>query len=402
MLLSLFGSARKRQQRQATLDISVFERVLESGDRQAWWRLAAQLMALVEAPDTPEEDRAAVMPVLVRLATAPEKGVRALMARLAREARRISMDLVFAIAGGEEEIALPFIERAVAITPTLQMAIFRAGNVARRQAVCQRRDVCAQVMEEAIMMAEREVALACIRNRHVALSPRLARRAYLRFREDEEVIEALLERSDLPLEVRLAHVEVMAGRLRAVMREADWAEAQRALDAAASMEEKALVEILADADDGDKLVSAFEFLTRRGRLTAAVLLRAACAGHVAVLVHALAWLSRMKVARLTQALRKEASLALVRTALMRSGLPESAHALALGVFLAARRRGEAAATPGRRQEGFGPLVLEAIAGSELLSVTEKMQAAGMLQKLADERTRELAARFVQSLLRHAA
>ena len=402
MIFSLFRRDDKRGRRDPGLDISVFEKVLESGDAQAWWRLATQLVAFVEETDTSPEDRAVVMPILIRLASCPDRAVRAHVAALAREARHVSLDLVLTIAAGEEDISLPFIERAVAIGPTLQMAIFRAGDVARRKAVCRRRDLCAEVAHEAIMVGERAVALECIRNDQVALSPKLARRAYLRFREDEELVDALLRRHDLPLEVRLAHVEVMAGRMRAVMKEAGWAEAQRALDAAASMEERALVNILAEAGDEEKLISAFEFLSRRGRLTAAVLLRAACGGHVAVLVHGLAWLARMKVARLRQVLRPNASLTLARTALMRSGLPEGVHALALGVLLAARRRGEEAARPGVRLAGFGPLVLEAIAGTELLSVAEKMQAAGMLQRLSDERTRELAARFVQSLLRHAA
>ncbi len=403
MIFSRFWRRRERKRSGAPgLSISTLEQVLAAGDAQAWWRLATQLAAFVERPDTPPEERDAVMPILVRLASCPDRAVRAHLAALLRDARHISMDVILAIAACENDISSPFIERAVAISPRLQMAIFRAGNAERRKAVCRREDVCAEVVREAIMVAEREVALVCIRNAHAVFSPKLARRAYLRFREDEEVIEALLQRHDLPLEVRLAHVEVMAGRLRAVMREAGWAEAQRALEAAASMEEQALVDILADADDEDGLVSAFEFLSRRGKLTAAVLLRAAVAGHVAVLVHALAWLSKMKISRLKQVLRSGASLALARTALMRSGLPEGAHALALSVLLAARRRGENAAEPGQRMRGFGPLVLEAIATTEHLSVAEKMQAAGMLQKLGDERTRELAARFVQSLLRHAA
>ena len=284
----------------------------------------------------------------------------------------------------------------------LQQVVFRAGDLRRQQAVCEREDVAPEVVALALEGGVRTLVMTLLANACAAIPAELARQVYVRFRQDEEVIAALLARHDLPLEVRLAHVEVLSGRLREVMRRSEWRSARQAVELASSLEERALVEILADARTEEELHKAFQFLARRGRLTAAVLLRAACAGHVAVLVHALAWLARMKPTRIAAALRPDAALGVVRAALARSGLPQGADALALAVVLAARAHGEEAMRPGVCISGFGPLVLETLAETDLLSVSEKMQATGMLQRVGDARTRELAGRFLQSLLRHAA
>ena len=401
MVFSFFRWGKARPKRPA-LDVSVFELALRTGGEDVHLRLAEQLVSFMADDKTPEEERALVRPVLLKLATGKARAVRARLAELAAEHGLEEPELIFSIVADEDDIAVSFIEAARRLSGTVQLAILRAGDSLRRKAVCSRHDVAPEVVREVVEQGERSLILALLANEHAILPASLARQLYIRWREDEDVIAALLKRTDLPLEVRIAHVEISAGRLREVMAQADWASAARAVEAAAGMEEQALVDILADAAGDEQLLTALEFLSRRGKLTAGVLLRAACAGHVAVLVQALAWLARMKPARLAAALEPEAALGVVRTALAKSGLSPQAHPLALGVFLAARREGAAAAEVGRQIPGFGPRVLEALADTDLLSVTEKIQAANLLQRVGDETTRELAARFVQSLLRHAA
>ena len=400
MVFSLF--ARKKRRARASLDVGVLEQVVESGDEEACHKLVDQLVDFIADAATSPEERQLVMPVLARLACHPVRSVRARLAQRAVSLPQLDSEVVFAISADEEDISLPFIRQAACLTPVLQEAVFRAGDLQRQQAVCEREDVAPEVVTLALESGMRALVLTVLGNERASLPADLARQVYVRFRQDEEVIAALLARHDLPLEVRLAHVEVVSGRLREVMRRSEWRSARQAVELASSLEEQALVEILADAQTEEELRTAFDFLTRRGRLTAAVLLRAACAGHVAVLVHALAWLARMKPARIISALRPDASLGVVRAALARAGLPHGADALALAVMLAARTHGEEAARPGICIAGFGPLVLETLAETDLLSVSEKLQATGMLQRVGDARTRDLAGRFLQSLLRHAA
>lgn len=401
MVFSFFRLGKKRAKR-PSLDISVFELALRTGSEGVHLRLAEQLVTFMADENTPDAERALVRPILLKLTVHKAQAVRARVAELVAEKGLDEPEIIFSIVADEDELAVRFIEKARSLSGPVQLAILRAGDAARQRAVCRRRDVVPEVVREVVEHGERSLILTLLANEHAILPASLARQLYIRWREDEQVIAALLKRTDLPLEVRIAHVEISAGRLREVMAQADWASAARAVEAATGMEEQALVDILADAADEEQLITALEFLSRRGKLTAGVLLRAACAGHVAVLVEALAWLARMKPARLAAALEPGASLGLVRTALTKSGLSQQAHPLALGVFLAARRVGAAAAQVGRCIPGFGPMVLEALADTDMLSVTEKIQAANLLQRVGDEGTRELAARFVQSLLRHAA
>ena len=400
MVFSLL--VRKNRVSRVPLDVSVFDQVVESGDPAACLKLVDQLLDFVSNAATPEEERQLVMPVLARLACHPSPEVRSRLAERAASLPELDSEVVFAIAADEEDISLPFIRQAACMTPRLQEAVFRAGDLKRRQALCERTDVAPEVVALALEGGVRTLVMTVLRNARAAVPADLARQVYVRFRQDEEVIAALLARPDLPLEVRLAHVEVVSGRLREVMNRNEWRSARQAVELATNLEEQALVEILADAKTEEDLDTAFRFLTRRGRLTAAVLLRAACAGHVAVLIHALSWLAQMKPARLLAAMQPGASLGVVRTALARAGLPHGADALALAVVLAARAHGPDAAQPGNCLPGFGSLVLETLAETDLLNVAEKMQATSMLQRVGDVQTRDLAGRFLQSLLRHAA
>ena len=400
----VFSLLFRRRHQPPALDTSVFDQVLAEGDVEKCRKLAGQLIDFIDREDTTDAERALVMPYITRLASHRQMAVREFTAEKALACQRLDAATAFTIIAGEDAIALPFIVRAACLNDaSLQLAVFRAGDMYRRKAVCARPDIAREVVSEVVETADRSLLLACLENPSATLTPAQARQLYVRHRDDEEVIEALMQRSDLPLEVRIAHVEIMSGRRQQVMARKDWQAASRAADAAPSDEERALADILADASTEQELQTALDYLARRGKLTASVLLRAASVGHVAVLIHALAWLARMRPSRIRSALRPGSSLAVVRTALARSGLPQGTHALALAVLLAARTDAwEEVGQIGRRLPAFAPRVLETIAETDMLSVTEKMEAASMLQRLADEQTRELAAHFVQTLLRHAA
>ncbi len=385
------------------LDVAFLARMAAQGDEETRLRLAAQVAELLAggAAATREECEA-VLPVALRLAMDARREVREALARGLEEAASLPAELVFAIAGDDDEVALPFLRRARCLDTAMQEEVCRATDAPRRRVLCMRPDVAPGVMEMVVARGEREAVLSMLRNGEAALWPALARRLYVRFRNDEEVIRALLARGDLPLEVRLAHVEITHGRAATAMAGEEWEEARRAATTGADMEEQGYADVLCRAANARELEVALAFLARRGRLTAAVLMRAAVAGHVFVLARALMFLGRLRPARVEKAFGAQGSLAHARTLLVRAGLPGGAHALVLAIILAARGEGAAAMRPGARLSRMPARILRSIAETDALSVAEKMQAANMLARFADAQTARLAARFVQTLVRHAA
>jgi multidrug transporter EmrE-like cation transporter len=77
-------------------------------------------------------------------------------------------------------------------------------------------------------------------------------------------------------------------------------------------------------------------------------------------------------------------------------------ALVLAVILAAQGEGRAVIEPGYRVGNMSRRILTMIAGTDALSVSEKIQACNLLMHFTSEDTRKLARKLAESLMHHAA
>ena len=97
------------------IDTSVFDRISDSGSTGQRLSLAGQLAEFLSDPETPEAEREAVVPAVLKLATDPVVNVRrALAAGLIRTAR-VHADILFAIFADCDEIALDFLLKTPAL-----------------------------------------------------------------------------------------------------------------------------------------------------------------------------------------------------------------------------------------------------------------------------------------------
>ncbi len=389
---------RKKVQRTPSLDVSVFAEVIENGmitDRMA---LGRQLAEFVTDPDVQEVDRDAAMPYLLRLLDDPVKAVRSGIVHMLTPHEGLHPDIVFTIAADEEDIALPFLENSPSVSGRRQLAIFRAGDRARRLVIAGRSDLDPAVADFIAMEGDKAVVMALLDNPAAAGCDRNCKRIYVRFRDDADVVHRLLEMDDLPLEIRVAHVAHVSGRMRKRLKSEGLLPALHSVNFVDEAEEKALVEVFARARSDEQLASAIAFASRKNILTPAILLRAACHGHVAVLEHGLAFLAGVSV-RKVRAARQRMGLVSLRGIYRRSGLPESCFMLVRTLLDVAHEKGiEGVGGEGRAPSEFGMMVLERIAtGYEDLGVAERGALAELLAEFADEETARLALRLQDGL-----
>jgi len=389
---------RKKVQRAPSLDVSIFADVIENGmvtDRLA---LGRQLAEFVTDPGVPEIDREAAMPYLLRLLDDPVKTVRSGIVQMLTPHEGLHPDIVFAIAADEEDIALPFLENSPSVGGRRQLAIFRAGDRARRLVIAGRPDLDPAVADFIAMEGDKAVVMALLDNPAAAGCDRNCKRIYVRFRDDADVIHRLLEMDDLPLEIRVAHVAHVSGRMRKRLKSEGLLPALHSMNFVDEAEEKALVDVFARARSDEQLASAIAFASRKNILTPAILLRAACHGHVAVLEHGLAFLAGVSV-RKVRAARQRMGLVSLRGIYRRSGLPESCFMLVRILLDVAHEKGiEGVGGEGHAPSEFGMLVLERIAtGYENLGVAERGVLAELLAEFADEETARLALRLQDGL-----
>ena len=392
---------RKAPEMPRMLDTSVFDEVLRRGNPRLNRQLADQLAGFVAAAETPETERRAVIPYLLRLLSGRDVLVRRRIAeRLAASAVELDPDLLFTIVADEDSIALPFLKDLRILSCRRQLAIYRVGDEARRMALVGRSDVCEALCRLVAKDGEAKVVAALLDNANAVLSADDLKRIYVRFRDVPAIVERLMQRRDLPAEVRLTHVRLARQRLEQAMRRGELPASVALRRNIIATEERAMAEILCRvADDPVTLKATLKFMIRRELLTPAVVFRAACRGKVTVLAQAMALLAGSSRRRIERALKRDGRVArrYLQKVYRKSGLPAEGEALAMALFAVHAERPE-----GMPAKAFGREVLmHLMAQGEELSVAEKAAAAELLAEFTDGETKVLARR-VSGDLRKAA
>ncbi len=394
---------RKKKNPPASLEISIFDRIIAEEDAVTRKRLAQQLAELVADRATPPSERHEVTGPLLKLLMDPQRDIRATIAKILTPADGLHPDIVFAIAADDDDIALPFLRLSPSVTEGRQMAIFEAGDTARRKALAGRCGLEEKTITAMALKGCREVILTLLDNASVEIPDADLKRIYVRFRDDAKVTGKLLEYPGLPLVIRAAHVRTASRRLREQLAKGSLLAGRDVQATVMRAQENSLVAILAQAGSRAELVEVLTFMSNRELLTPSVILRAGCHGYIRVLEQSLAFLAGIRGKRMARFARNGNGLSL-RAILARSGLPHGCHLLVRTIFDTARDLAETErhgriASP----EIFGRALLEKLAsGYERIPVTEKTRQVELLARFCDDKTRALAEHFTTGLLQAAA
>lgn len=303
------------------LDARVFDGILLQGGAEARKELGRQIAALLLDPDTRPGEREAVIPTLLRLAGDPVFEVRHFLALCLREVTPLHPDILFAIVAGDDDIALPFIAATPAMDAPRMLAVLKVGDTPRRAQIAQRPDVSPQCVAFIVAAAEWQVAAALLDNVAYEPSRDEYRRLFTRLGGQPEVIERLLARPGLPLEIRILESRRASRRINRFLDEAGLVTARDPDEIVADAEDSAMLRIMADADDGE-LDRVLPFLLDKKLLTPMLLLKAAAVGAMRLVDRVLAQLAGMPLRRV-QALIYGRGAPSVRAVFNRSGLPET-------------------------------------------------------------------------------
>jgi len=355
----------------AALDVSIFEMVLEGGDVSARLRLVDELAQLAASPSAPQAERESIQPVLARLTHDPVWELRRFLAEKLVEAKELSDEVVFGIAGDDPEIALNFLARAKSLTEERMLALLRVGDPGRQMIVASRRDITVRVCAALAERGEVEAVEALLVNPACVLPPASAKLVFRRFTEVEPIVELLLARADLPAVIRALQANRARERLAVELYSNGWIAVNRAEELLNESEELALAAIASGAADHERAELAI-FLIQRRALNSSLLLRLAARGEAAFIRAALAQLGRGRA--------KQSPSKLVG----RAGLPEVC-GLVLRLALEASDEGHG---PG---EAFGLKIIERLALSgEEISNPLRARALAVLMEAGSDTTRRVA------------
>lgn len=380
------------------LDISVLNHVLEAGDDAARRALALQLAYFITDGSATEIECQQVIPILLKLSVDDCPDVRrALVLALTHESS-LHSDIVFSIIADEDSIALPFLTQTPALNSWHMMAILRVGDEARQRVVAARDDIPAEAANYIIKSSPMMTVRALMNNSIVILETQDCHTLYQRFSNAPEIVESLLARSDLPLEIRITQAKRAASRMRQLMAERGWVPANDATELVSDAEDNAILRVLSEADLNER-AGATHYLAQQNMLTPALIVRAAATGQMRVVEAALAHLSGISQTRATEQMYSRATLGF-KSIFKRSGLPAACFGVlkaACDVVVDAKDEGLPLET-----DEFGRRVLEALMTRyEQMNSTDRAKQIEYLGRYGSERVRKIAKRLKADMVRAA-
>lgn len=378
------------------LDNRVFMEVIDSGSAEQRIELANQLGAFLGREDTPQKERDQSLPAVLKLTADPVAAVREALARGLASVASLHPDLLFAIIADDDEIALPFLSQTPALSSWHMLAVLRVGDDARRATVALRPDVSAEAVDYIIESLPLAVNVLMLDNQFLVLTPGQSRALYARFGETREVLDGLLARDNLPLDIRISHARLAASRMQQLIIERGWIPANDATELVADAEENAVLDILsrASAEQRAEIVS---FLVDNELLTPSIIVRAACVGNMELVAEVLSGLAGTPLKRANEAIFVKGS---IRGLHAKAGLPQSCYWTLQAACDTAReeRQDGLRLTP----DDFGRRMIELLLTRyEALPPAERPRQLDYLGRFAAERARLIARHLKTNLLRAA-
>ncbi len=382
----------------ASLDTRVFDEVLMQGGADARKELARQLGQFLRNPDTSEDEREAIVPSLLKLASDPVLEVRQALAGHLAEIAALDPDVMFSIIADDDSIALPFLAASASLDKGRMLAVLKVGDTKRHVEIAKRIDISAECIAIILKSCETPACAALLDN--AAFEPRDGdyRLLYSRFSSEPEIMNRLIDRTDLPLEIRILHAKRTSGQMHRYLDQSGIAINSAPAEVIADAEETAILTVLACASDGE-LDRAIPFLLNKNLLTASLVLRAAAVGEMRIITRSLAQLSRMPQRRAESLLFGRNTMG-IRSVLARTGLsPITLHLIraAIDVERGVRQTGEDISS-----DTFGVRIVEMIvAHYERLTAVDKSKLLSFMVRYGTVHASAVASRLRSNLSRAA-
>jgi uncharacterized protein (DUF2336 family) len=387
-----------RAEAEQGLDVTVFEAVLQCDKAEARQVLARQLAGLAADAETSALEQEQILPILLKLAADTERKVRGALVGELLAAERLPDDLIFAIIADEDRHALAFLASSPALNAWHMQAILRVGDEGRQKTIASRADLSAEAVLYVVRAGTAAAVAALLNNAHVELRPQDLHLIYGRLPQAPDVVERLLARADLPLDIRITQARRAAVRMRQMMAERGWMPANDANEVVADAEEGAVLQVLRNATD-DERSFAMQFLASQNMLTPSLIVRAACLGDVAVVASALGHLGGQKADRVVSLMLSRGGSAM-KSLLNRSMLPTACHAIiACASDVAAQARMEDVVLDA---DGFGRRLLEVLMMQfGALAPRDQAKLMDYVGRFADDKVRKIAKKLKTDILRAA-
>lgn len=288
----------------------------EEARAEAALKVAAQFRNVVLTP----RERELAEEILGYLVHDVALHVRLALSRCLCDLAEAPHSIILALARDIDEIALPVLESSSVLTDDDLVEIVLGGSAQKQRAVARRQQLAAPVSEAIVWAGDRQAVLVLVANEGAVIRPDLLNQLADRYAGDEEVLDPMASRKDLPAALVERLVTMVSDRLRSYLIERHRIDAITASLLDDLARERAVIDLLAKTNPNDvsRLVAQVH---ERGRLGASLLLRALCSGELAFAEAGFALLTEVPQERVVRLIHDIGPLGF-RAVYARASLPE--------------------------------------------------------------------------------
>jgi uncharacterized protein (DUF2336 family) len=340
-----------------------------------------------------EETRSAMEAALTVLLDDCSPDVRFALADTLGASPAAPRHIILALAADQEEISEAVLSHSPLFIDSELVDIVAGAPESLQTAIAAREQVSSPVAAAIAEVGDRLACWRLIDNEGADIARVSLRRIAQRFGDEPEMREHLLSRRRLPPDVHYMMVERVSDALGELVTEKAWVPEQRARELTRDACERATVAIAAESQS-DELPALVEHLRITGQLTTALLLRAVCAGNVALFETALSVLARVPDTRV-KSLVRGGRMSSLKPIYVKAGLP----IMAFDAFAAALDTCRHIAEEGGPRDRYRftrQMVEGVLARYRDITDGEVNELAAMLRRFAADQAREAARDYART------
>jgi len=253
--------------------------------------LAAKVARQYDGVELSDSERALAEEIIRAMARDAVVRVRQSLAENLKTSASLPRDVALTMAKDVEAVAIPILSVSQVLTDADLLEIVRSGTDSKHTAIASRPAVSPVVADALVENASETAVAALVANEGAQLGERTLGRVIDRFGNSEAVQVPLVQRSKLPITIAERLVAVVSETLQQYLVTQHELSPKTAADIILQSRERATVTLLNGENDEVALERLVAQLSRTGRLTPSLLVRALCMGDIAFFEAAMAHLA---------------------------------------------------------------------------------------------------------------
>ncbi len=279
----------------SNLSKSDVDQLLKNPSAETRVVVATKVAQKVDGTKLSPEERSIAEDIVRAMTRDAEVRVRQALSEQLKESRSLPHDVALALAQDVEAVSLPMLAHSVVLSDEDLVEIVRASGAAKQQAIATRSHVSATVADALVEADQPAVIATLVGNAGAELGEKTLQRVLDRHGDNEAIQEPMARRSELPVTVLERLVVAASAGLREVLAKRTDLPSHLASDLVLNTRERATASLLSPTSPAAEALRLAQHLSRSGRLTPSLIVRAICLGDLAFLDAAFAVLSDIPV-----------------------------------------------------------------------------------------------------------